>query len=163
MESLQAWAFSVCSSMVACGLAQMILPKGSMQKIFQVTVSVFFLCCLLSPIVLRAPELRVEAQTYTQEEIERRAEKTQEVARMQSQRVVQKEIRQIIAEKLADMGINARDITINISSDERQKEEIWEVTLLLSKTDETKHRKIVQELEKALGVAVHVRYTGEEG
>ena len=55
MEGIKQWAFSVCAAMVACGLCQMLLPKAGMEKIFRMTVSIFFLCCLLSPIVLQNP------------------------------------------------------------------------------------------------------------
>lgn len=163
MEALQTWAFSVCAAMVACGIAQIVLPKGSMEKVFRITVSIFFLCCLLSPILLRGPALEIEVQAYAQEEIVQRAEKLQQEAILQTQQMAQKEIRQIIEEKLADMGINARDITINISSGGQQETEMLEIELLLNKADEMAHHKIVQELEKTLGVVVHVRYTGGEG
>ncbi len=49
MEIIKQWALSLCVAAVAGAAAEMILPEGSLQKVFKITFSVFFLCCLFSP------------------------------------------------------------------------------------------------------------------
>ena len=71
MEEIRQWAFGICAAAVACGLTQMILPKSSMQRVFGITSSVFFLVCLLSPVALVPLTLDITTQEEFQQEIGR--------------------------------------------------------------------------------------------
>ena len=51
MDTVRQWAMSLCMAAVAGAAAQIILPEGSLQKVFKVAFSVFFLCCLFSPVL----------------------------------------------------------------------------------------------------------------
>ena len=61
MEAVRQWAFGLCAAAVACALAQLVLPGAGMQRVFRITCSVFFLCCLLSPVALAPGDLRLAA------------------------------------------------------------------------------------------------------
>ena len=75
MEEIRQWAFGICAAAVACGLTQMILPKSSMQRVFGITSSVFFLVCLLSPVALVPLTLDITTQEEFQQEADRRADR----------------------------------------------------------------------------------------
>lgn len=51
MESLADWAISLCATGVAIFLCEMLLPEGSMAKIFKIAASVFFLSAILGPLL----------------------------------------------------------------------------------------------------------------
>ncbi len=51
MESLAGWAISLCATGVAVFLCEILLPDGSMAKIFKIAASVFFLSAILSPLL----------------------------------------------------------------------------------------------------------------
>lgn len=51
MESLADWAISLCATGVAVFLCEILLPDGSMAKIFKIAASVFFLSAILSPLL----------------------------------------------------------------------------------------------------------------
>lgn len=165
METVKQWALSVCAAAVACGIAQMVLPRGSMEKIFKITVSVFFLCCLLSPLVVRSPELRMEWQEYAREDIERRAERLSGVAASQAERAVVVEVTKIVEEKLTEMGINNSGITININrngqsmeGDGNAQEAMPQLDILLDVPPPQNHAAIQAALEEAVGLPVRLRY-----
>lgn len=50
LDSIKDWAFSICAASICGTMMNIILPKGDLQKIFKTVYSVFFLCCILSPI-----------------------------------------------------------------------------------------------------------------
>lgn len=50
LDSIKDWAFSICVASICGTMMNIILPKGDLQKIFKTVYSVFFLCCILSPI-----------------------------------------------------------------------------------------------------------------
>lgn len=158
MDAIKQWAFSICAAMVAAGLAQMLLPKSGMEKIFRTTVSIFFLCCLLSPIVLRDPGLRLELQEYSQSEIDARARRLTKTIDSQTGEAMQWQLEKIISEKLSQMGINYHQITININNNGQSGQEIQSVEIILDRVHEKDHQKIHAELARALGLTVRLGY-----
>lgn len=51
MESIRDWAFSICVASICGTIMNSILPECDLQKIFKTVYSVFFLCCIISPII----------------------------------------------------------------------------------------------------------------
>lgn len=158
MQSIRQWAFSVCCAMVACGLAQLLLPKSSMQRMFKLCISVFFLCCLLSPVLLQSPDLRIEIREYAQEDMQRRAERLVEVVERQSDAAAESELRKIVEEKLLQMGINDRRIAIHINTNGQNSAEGILVEITLDEALEPEHDRIWKELSNSLGVEVRLGY-----
>ena len=165
MEAIKQWAFSICAAMVACGLSQMLLPKSSMEKIFRTTVSVFFLCCLLSPLVLQKPELRIELEEYAQSDIDARAARLRQVVQSQTAQASEGELKKIIAAKLSQMGINYHSITINMSINGQSENGIDSVEIELARSHAKDHDTIHAELAEAFGIPVRLGYVamGREG
>jgi len=154
MAGIRQWAFSICCTMVACGLAQILLPKSNMERLFKLCVSVFFLCCLLSPILLQKPELRVQVQEYAQEDIQRRAEQLSEVVERQSTSAVQASLEKIVADKLLEMGINYSSVAIHINTNGQNADEQFWVQVKLESGHEERRDQIRRELSAELGLDV---------
>jgi len=51
MEEIRNWAFSVCTASICGAVMNIILPEGSTQKVFKSVFCVFFLCCIISPLL----------------------------------------------------------------------------------------------------------------
>lgn len=51
MDGIRSWAFSVCAASICGAVLNIILPEGSTQKIFKTVFCVFFLCCVISPLL----------------------------------------------------------------------------------------------------------------
>lgn len=165
MEAIKQWAFSICAAMVTCGLSQTLLPKSSMEKIFRTTVSIFFLCCLLSPIVLQKPELRIELEEYAQSDIDARAARLQQVVQSQTAQASEGELKKIIGTKLSQMGINYHSITINMSINGQSENRIDSVEIELDRVHAKDHDSIRTELTETFGVPIRLGYVsiGKEG
>ena len=158
MEAIKQWVFSVCAAMVACGLMQTLLPKSNMEKIFSLTVSVFFLCCLLSPLLLRAPQLRIEVEEYSAQDMQQRLERLGKIVEMQTQGTIRQNLYEIIEEKLSEMGIKHHGVTINITTNGQNAGQPESASILLEKQWESRHEKLQRELESMLGLTVHLAY-----
>ena len=51
MESLAGWAISLCAAGIAVFLCEILLPEGSIAKVFKIAASVFFLTAILAPLL----------------------------------------------------------------------------------------------------------------
>lgn len=161
MDSIQQWAFSICVAMVACGIARMLLPNSGLSKIFSITVSVFFLCSILSPALLRNPSLQIQIEEISREEMERRAQNLTNTLNIQSETALVYRLEKIIAEKLSETGIKYTDIAININTD-GQEPSVESVDITLDHSHEEDHESILRELQNTLGLPVRLGYTREE-
>lgn len=161
MDSVKQWAFSLCAAMIACGIAQMLVPKASLEKIFSLVISVFFLCCLLSPLLLRAPGISIEIKEYTAEQMEEKARALSDVVGRQQSGAEAEAVEKIIAEKLARMGIKYYSIAIDITTD-GQSENACIATVVLDKVHSQDHDRIAEQLERELGIDFRLGYQSAE-
>ena len=153
MEEIRQWAFGICAAAVACGLTQMILPKSSMQRVFGITSSVFFLVCLLSPVALVPLTLDITTQEEFQQEADRREE--------QQKDAISESVRLAAADLLEDMGVEYRKIYINVHEDGEGGISISECEVELDESWFPRHQEIREALLDRLGVNVLIGYKKE--
>jgi len=158
MDAIRQWAFSICSAMVACGIAGLILPRGNLEKMFRLSVSVFFLCCLLSPVLLPKSALRFDLKEYTQEDIQERADAVTRVAEDQSLEAARENLEKIIGEKLGEMGIKYRVITINIITNGQSDQIVDTVEIVLDRQHEREHQQILSDLKETFDLDFRLGY-----
>lgn len=157
MEAVRIWAFSICAAMAVCGIALQILPKSGMTGIFKLVVSVFFLCCLLSPLLLRLPAGQAEFSEYSAEIAREKALQLETVVEKQTKISAERRAQKIIGDKLDQMGINYHSIAININTSGQS--ETGSVTILLDKSLEARHTTLQRQLEAVLLMDVNLSYT----
>lgn len=160
MESIRNWAFGACAAAVACGVIQLILPKSGMQKVFQVTASVFFLGCLLSPVFFAMPDpgdYRRE-QALLQEEIDRRSRELSSAVEQGGAELAAGSIRQAAREALDELGVEGGKIYVNIHDEADGSISISECEVQLPRAYASRHDEIRGALLQRLGVNVLIGY-----
>ena len=157
MNGIREWAFSACAAMAVCGIARMVLPAGNLQKVLNITISVFFMCCLLSPLALRTGG-NIELNWYSQEESEKLAQQLMLGINAQANNAAEAAIEKIISEKLLDMGINHTGITININTNGQNDAQIENINIRLPEEYEERNTEIQDRLENAMGMKIQLVY-----
>ena len=161
MESIRQWAVGICAAAIACGLAQLILPKSNMQRLFNITSSVFFLSCLLSPLALAPISLDLESAEEMQREVQRRAKNLTSAVEEQTGEIASESIRIAAADRLAEMGIEYQKIYVNIHADDENGISISECEVELDESYLPRHDEIRTALMERLGVNVLIGYQKE--
>lgn len=164
MNEIRQWAFGICAAAVACGLVQLILPKSSMQRIFQVTASVFFLGCLFSPLALSSldlPQIELEQEQITRQ-IEEKTARLQQAADEQNGQIATESLRTAANEVLDALGVEGeRKIYINVHDDEQDGISISECEVELERQYMLRHDEIRTALLNRLGMNVLIGYNTE--
>jgi hypothetical protein len=163
MASIRQWAFSVCVAMVICGIARILIPKGSMQKVLGITISAFLLCTILSPILLQNPSFSLDIRAQSNEDIAERARRLTETVDRQEEEAVSAGVRKIVGEKLTEMGINYLHITIHISQNGQSEMVIGQVEVLLDRKYAEGAAGIRDVLQEELEIPVTLAFAGEGG
>ena len=162
MSALLQWAFSLCAAMAAIGLCRMLLPHSNLEKTFRFVVSIFFLSSLLSPVVVRFPDLMVDIPLHTQAEIDARSNRLDELAHTQALDTARRRLRQIIGEKLSGMGINVHHIAINFTTSAQGEILLGGVEITLDAAHRAEEQALISYLADELGSPVWLHYVGEE-
>lgn len=158
MDAIKQWAFAVCAAMIAVGISRMILPKSSVEKVFKITASVFFLCCLLSPIVISSPNLKIELSEYPRQDIQGRVDALNQVVNEQTGQSIEKQLIKIIETKLQEKGIKYYAITINMNRKGQSEQPVEYVAIELDAAYEQEHKSMLAMLEDELGLSVRLGY-----
>ena len=158
MSALLQWAFGLCAAMVALGLCRMLLPGSGMEKTFRFIVSVFFLCVLLSPVALRFPEIMMEVPAQTQSQMLEHSRRLDEMVHRQALGIAQTRLRQIVEEKLSQLGIKAQSIAINFTTGDQGEVLLESIELTLSISHKQDEAVLIRYLETELGSSVRLHY-----
>lgn len=161
MEGIRQWAFGICAAAIACGMAQLLLPKSSMQRVFNITSSVFFLGCLLSPMMFSVALPDIPARDEIQREVERRSDSLSSVMEERTGEQASESLRQLARQTLERMGITPQKIYINVHDDGENGISISECEVELSESEFPRHDEIRAALMQSLGVNVLIGYKKE--
>lgn len=163
IAALQSWAISVCAAAVVGAVAHIVLPEGSLQKVLKLTIQVFFLCCLLSPLVLRNPELEWELTLSANEAHSRGQEEAQQMQETFQRQVEEQFLRTVtpgIQSALGENGISGTEISVNIHTDGSGSVFINELQITVPATYSLHEKKIREIVESQTGLTPAITWTG---
>ena len=162
MEALKGWALAVCAAAVAGSLARMAAPSGATEKLMSLTVSLFFLCALLSPALVGIigedfspfPEAGAQTELNTgalEEEMQRQVERSF-ISTMQK----------AVRAALGELEVTPREILINVNTGGQDGISIREVRVTLDQVYSVKQEEIVIALTEAMGQKPVLLFVGVE-
>ena len=150
--------FSFCITAVAATLVQMMVPKGNMEKIIKITVRIFLVTAIVSPLAVNADfgimndiEFELQTELYTQKF---REETNQIVERELSKRV---EI--MISESLAEINVYPDEVEAFVLSVAENEVEIEEVRVSVKSNYKIKDSDIRYKISRIVECPISVYYT----
>jgi len=152
------WAFAVCAAMVVCGIAHMLLPKSNLEKMFRMVISIFFLCAVLSPVIIESPALTLEIPDIAYAKIAERSRRLDETATRQALSAAKKTLEETVMAKLSQKGIKAHTVTINIITNGQNELNLQDAAVTLYSGEELRGAQIKRVLEYELGCPVALEF-----
>lgn len=162
MDSIRDWGYSLCAAAIACGMIQILIPNAGAGRVMRMTVSVFFLCCLFSPLVLRSPGLEPIPQSSAQAKTDEIARRLTEGQEERAIRKAQEDLSRQVRDSLEEIGIFPSKIRITIHAVDKSRIEISELTLVLQEGDREREGEAVQRIKELLGEAPDIKYERDE-
>ena len=165
MDSVMKWGMSLCCAALAGGVAQILSPGGSMERIFRITLSVFFLCCVVSPFNGFSGNFSLEESgILLQDREEEAALELSDAADKIFYRSAAEKLELLAQKKLEQMGINDAKLSVYITETDHQltAEDIV-VEAVLPKECKDRHDEICTRLGYELGTTLRIGYTDGEG
>lgn len=153
MDTFKNWAFSICCASVSGGIIKMLLPEGSITKIFKTVFCVFFLCIVISPI----SDIDIDIFSFF--------EKTDEMIFSEnkfienSEEYIKSELISVTKNVLSENNISSEDILISVNISEDGSIDISKFTLILS--DPKNISEIEEKIFQKTGIKPNTEVLGE--
>lgn len=162
MESIQRWAFSLCAAAVAGAIAEIFAPNGGTKRIFRLCISVFFLCCLFSPVLKLAVQDNLiddifpasSASAYENDYIAANELYTERITS-----AFRNNICRLVKEVLEELGINDAEIQVGININADNCISINEVEITLSKDIMMQKPRIINAISDCIGVVPDICFS----
>ena len=156
MDSLKAWAVTICFAALAAGLANIIAPKGNMEKVYKFAVSLFFLCCVLTPLFhLKGISLQMNIQTQTQSQLQSGTlQKT-----VDAQKLAQAEsgVSELITQACKDNGVTPLNVSVKAAMGSDGAISISGAEITLKKADFSQKDVIAASVKEKLSLDITVK------
>lgn len=154
MDAIRSWAMSVCLAALAAGIAGMLAPKGNLEKIYKFSITLFFLCSILVPLIglrhVRLPTFAVSsADTQT-------AELSQTVADQTLQQV-RENVADVARSVCQKQGVTPFSVDVVVQKDASGAYDPQSISLSLQAGDAGKQAEVTSAVQNALGIPVKTR------
>lgn len=155
MDELKSWATTVCLAALAAGIAGIIAPSGKFEKVYKFAVSLFFLCCMLTPL-FSMKSINLGGFDLSQVQQSSAASSMQSAVNSEAQQVAEQNIKDIIGGCCKSCGVTPLCITVNTNY-KNGKISVQSAVITLKKADFSKQSAIKQEIDNKVGISVDVK------
>lgn len=165
MSEINRWVFTVCCGAMLCGVVSILTPGKGSERLMGMVLGLFMLCCFLLPaginleLELSGPDLSAASSA-----MEAAAGELTRYFLSDTLRRAEGELRQRLEQELAAAGINEEEFQIYIEADDPAGENGPGLTAVVTLPPELweREKELQGRLEEQLGVAVELRYRGDE-
>ena len=163
MDAVRDWALTVCTAAVAGSLVRLAAPEGATQKVLNLTVSLFFLCALASPVLTGAfsgeftpPPFEGSAAQYNTQALEEQMQRQMEQSFKSS-------MEQAVDALLREAGAEPLEIFININTEGQGGISITEVRVTLPALMQSRSAELTKLLLEKTGQNPVLTFADEAG
>lgn len=161
MQYLRDWALAACFACVGCGVLLLFLPKSSLHNLVKAAVHIFFLVCILIPIVKLSPEdFTIDWQTA--EETQQYEQALSETTRQQVQQNLTANLQPQIVDYLRQLGVKDENIYLNVNTDWEESISISSVDVILDAQYQTVKERLADALQRRFQLVFTVSCVGED-
>lgn len=154
MEGLQSWATAVCLAALAAGMAGIVAPHGSMEKVYKFAVALFFLCCVLTPLFgLKSVRLNPSAAALASSGTSSMADVVNQQKAEQSRQA----LADLVTRTFQKYGVTPVSVQVSVAADPKGAISVGGVTAVLKKTDFQRADSLRQSVGNELGMSVTIR------
>ena len=162
MESVRTWAFSLCVALVAGGICHLLVPNKSMEKIFQLVASSFFLCCVLAPFLSGTLPLLEDLEVEIPQESVSAVETLTDTMEDQVLTLTRQNLEQQLDDCLQEEGIDPLEIEVSIHAEEDSSIRLDQIVVTVSQSQRPNSGTIRSRTKELLGMEPVVYYQQEE-
>ncbi len=152
MADIKVWAMSLCIAAIAGAVIHMLVPNSSLEKMMRLVIAAFFLSCMLSPVLLRIPDLEVTVTQDSQDALNDTRERLGKAVDDQMAAAMHLKVESLLQNK----GIAAENISLEYNTVEKTRISISQIDLFLESEYTVQKGEIEDYISGQTGVATRV-------
>lgn len=154
MDGIKSWALTACLAALAAGIAGIVAPAGKLEKTYRFAVSLFFLCCLVTPL-FSLRHIALAQIPVTQTQSAGTAGFQSDVA-VQEERLSQQSLAAIVRESCGTAGVKPFSVSIGMKGSGNSLA-LSSVTIVLRKEQMGKRQAVEAAVKEKLGIVPEIR------
>ncbi len=152
MELIRNWATVVCITLVVTILFSMLVPKGSMERVLQFSISLFFIVSFITPFITQFSSFRLDVSASAQVE-ESNLESVSALEESFEQKLLEL-TKENLEEKgkgfLEEIGVRCQKISVSINKEEDDSITISKITVWLDNAYQSRQAEIEEKLTEEM-------------
>lgn len=161
MPYLKEWALAACFASVGCGVLLLLLPKSNLQSMVRAAVHIFFLVCILIPIVKLSPGA-FTASWEEPDQAERYQQALGEATRRQVEQNLAAGLQPQIIAYLGELGVQEENIYLSVNTSWADGISISSVDIILDPAYQNEKERLTQALQRRFQLEFTVSCVGED-
>ncbi len=157
MELIKNWALSVCTVAIVITVAQILIPKGNVNKTLEMVLRIFLLSVLVSPILFDV-DFKVTVKENFQKEIERYSQSLESDMNSMLEDELALQIEEMIRAQLSEIDVTANEIEVKVVAVGNKEAEIENVSVRLNSTYKIKETDIRYVIAKIVRCEINIKY-----
>lgn len=154
MEALKSWAVTVCLAALAAGMAGMIAPKGNLEKVYKFTLSLFFLCCVLTPLFqIRNIRLHLELPSTSSAS----GTAIEETVMRQKRDTAKENIDLLIQNTCERQGVKPLDVDTTVTMNKDGTVSLGDSEITVRKSDVARGSELEKTIRSELGISATIK------
>lgn len=154
MAQARDFASMLAAAAIGCQALRLLAPRGALEKPLRLLLSMFFLCCLLSP--LKEPLSWQPSGQMFEEQTGAHIQRLQDSYSSLLEEAVRQNIRRVVEARLQKMGAGGTNILVNVHAGEDGSIDISEIIVTLSEASAGLAGQVKRELEAEMELPVDV-------
>ncbi len=142
MGAVKDWAISVCMAVVAGGLAYMISPGKSLEKVYRLVLSVFFITAIISPIVGFSLDESIKVSEFSQNQTAGESDEIKQQSDAHLEDIIEQTTIANLYNILSANEIFPKDIQLSINTDDISDILISDAVIIMDKEGVSKQELI---------------------
>lgn len=155
MSGIREWSSVIVLAALAAGILQYLMPTGSMEKVTRLVIGAFVICSILLPVGRLTQQFDV--QTFAQgSDAAVPNQQYQDTVNQQTMEAAQSSVRTIVIAALSEKGIQCKNVTLSMDTNEDGRISITKVFVSLDQKESGKLQETKKLLEQELGLTTEV-------
>ncbi len=156
MADIKVWAVSLCVAAIAGAIIHMLVPNTSLEKLMRLVIGVFFLSCIISPVLTRLPDMKLSVSGKAEQHLAEVQGDLTSAVDGQMQNGMETEVSLLLDKK----GVTPENISFGYNTVDKNRISISQIDVVLSPEYAVRETEIREYISDKTGISTVLTFSG---
>ncbi len=156
MADIKVWAVSLCVAAIAGAIMHMLAPNTSLEKLMRLVIGVFFLSCIVSPVLTKLPDMTLTVSGKAEQRLAEVQDGLMSAVDNQMETGMVDQIGLLLNKK----GVTPENISFEYNTADKNRISISQIDVVLSPDYAMRETEIRDYINDKTGIATVLTFSG---